>query len=167
MTDRLAGLTALSSRSNMAATPEMWQQALAEFHTAASGDALVLDKWFRVQAGSDGEGVLEQVEALTGHPDWSISNPNKVRALFGAFIRNIRHFHSSDGKGYAFIGSKIQELSRSNPQIAAGLTRLAFSQWDKYTEDRKVLMQRELEAILAIEGLSKDVYEIAAKSLAR
>ena len=101
------------------------------------------------------------------HPDFSLTNPNKVRALFGSFIRNSRHFHRRDGTGYAFIGERIRELSSTNPQIAAGLTRLAFSQYAKYPGGNRALMRAELEKILAVEGLSKDVYEIATKSLGK
>jgi len=141
-------------------------EALAAFYTQWQGDPLVVDKWLSLQATSRLPGALSNVQALTQHAAFSIKNPNKVRALIGAFCNgNPSQFHAADGGGYVFLAGHIINLDAMNPQVAARLTN-AFSQWRRYDEQRQGLMKLQMERVLAAPGLSRDVYEVLSKSLA-
>ncbi len=110
------------------------------------------------------EKTLDKVVHLTNNPSFSISNPNKVRALIGVFCSsNHVRFHDKNGSGYRFLADRIEELNAINPQIAARLVSPLIS-WRRYDSERQKLMQQELERILAIKNLSSDVYEIVSKS---
>jgi len=141
------------------------EESLAAFYEKWKQDPLVMDKWLAIQAGSSLPKTLENVKALTGHPAFSIKNPNKVRALIGAFSANAVRFHDANGEGYAFLGDRVLQIDAMNPQIAARLAA-AFTMWKRYDASRQALMKAQLERILSAPGLSKDVHEIAAKSLA-
>ena len=105
---------------------------LADFYQRWKGDQLVLDKWFTVQAVSKRQDTLEQVEQLTRHPDFSITNPNRVRSLVGAFCSaNPVRFHRADGAGYRFLTDRVLELDRLNPQVASRMLRL-MTRWRRY-----------------------------------
>ncbi|WP_455231815.1 aminopeptidase N [Geopseudomonas aromaticivorans] len=161
MTERLAALAVLvnSPFESEKAT------ALAKFADYFKDDALVMDQWFSVQAGSPLPGGLERVEALMHHPAFTLKNPNKVRALIGAFAnQNHVNFHRLDGAGYRFLADQIIALNALNPQIAARqLTPL--TRWRKFDSARQALMRGELERILASGELSSDVFEVVSKSL--
>ncbi|WP_255989982.1 aminopeptidase N [Chitinolyticbacter albus] len=158
MTDRLAALKALANREH----PEEFVEDFAQMW---QDDALVMDKWFTLQAISRREGARSRVEALMSHPAFSLKNPNKVRALISAFChQNLLHFHASDGYGYAFAADRIIELDRINPQIAARLAA-CFNRWTKLEPARRALMKGELERIAATAGLSPDTFEIVSKAL--
>src|SRR5690606_11963887 len=111
-------------------------------------------------------GGLERVKALMEHPAFNLKNPNKVRALIGAFAgQNLINFHQADGSGYRFLADIVIRLNVLNPQIAA--RQLApLTRWRKYDSARQALMRGELERILASGELSSDVYEVVSKSLA-
>jgi len=105
------------------------------------------------------------VTDLTHHESFSISNPNKVRALIGAFTHgNPAQFHATDGAGYTFLAEYVLRLDKLNPQISSRLVS-AFSLWKKYDEQRRQLMKAQLERIVSAPDLSKDVYEVVSKSL--
>ena len=161
MTERLAAMAVLvnSPFESEKAT------ALAKFADYFKDDALVMDQWFSVQAGSPLPGGLERVEALMHHPAFTLKNPNKVRALIGAFAnQNHVNFHRLDGAGYRFLADQIITLNALNPQIAARqLTPL--TRWRKFDSARQALMRGELERILASGELSSDVFEVVSKSL--
>src|SRR5690554_2827444 len=140
--------------------------ALAKFAEHFKDNPLVMDQWFSVQAGSPLPGGLERVKALMAHPAVNIKNPNKVRALIGAFAnQNHVNFHALDGSGYRFLADQVIALDGFNPQIAA--RQLApLTRWRRYSPARQALMRGELERILASGELSPDVYEVVSKSLA-
>ncbi|HXG81558.1 MAG TPA: DUF3458 domain-containing protein, partial [Sphingomicrobium sp.] len=161
MTDRMAALTAVNDL-DVSARREM----LDDFAKRFEKDALVLDKWLALEATSALPGTLDRVKELTAHPAFSIRNPNKVRALIGAFAGgNPIRFHTADGSGYRFLADKVLELDKLNPQTAAR-TLAPLRRWRKFDQGRQKLMRAELERILAEPKLSRDVYEIASKSLA-
>ncbi|MCK9530049.1 MAG: aminopeptidase N [Gammaproteobacteria bacterium] len=161
MTDALAALTALVHTAG----PEH-EEVLVAFYRRWRGDPLVLDKWFTLQATAPLPGTLARVRELTRHPDFNLKNPNRVRALIGAFSqRNPAQFHDVGGEGYALLAEHVLALDALNPQIAARLAG-PFTQWRRYDPTRQALMRRQLERLLAAPGLSADVYEIASKSLA-
>jgi aminopeptidase N len=161
MTDAMAALSVLVHTG----APEQ-HPALAAFYNRWREDPLVLDKWFAIQATSPIPGTLEAVRRLTEHPDFTLRNPNRVRAVVGAFCSgNPVRFHDRSGDGYAFLGEHVLELDRLNPQVAARLLT-PLTRWRRYDETRQGLMRAELERILETASLSKDVREIASKSLA-
>ena len=161
MTDVISALGCLSHTNS-----DDRVKAFDAFYNKWKSDALVLDKWLSLQAISSRESTLDDVKALTEHEAFTIKNPNRVRALLGAFTQeNPTGFHEKTGAGYAFIADKILELNALNPQVAARLLRTAFTQWRRYDVNRQGLMKEQLERIVASEGLSPDVYEIASKSL--
>lgn len=161
MTDSMGALFALNHSQH-----EARKQCLESFHDRWQQDSLVMDKWFSLQAMSQRSDTLERIQELMGHPLFSMKNPNKVRALIGAFAQaNPTGFHRKDGSGYRFLAERVIELDTMNPQVAARLVK-AFGRWRRYDADRQDMMQQELQRIMAHEGLSQDVYEIVAKSLA-
>ncbi|MGQ0675184.1 MAG: aminopeptidase N [Rhodospirillales bacterium] len=140
--------------------------ALDDFCAKWKDEPLVMDKWFQVQAMAPRPDALETVERLMRHPAFSIRNPNKVRALIGAFAQgNPVGFHRADGAGHRFLADRVIELNALNPQVAARMLG-AMTRWRRYQAKRAESMRRELERVAAAPGLSKDVFEIASKSLA-
>jgi aminopeptidase N len=160
MTDVLAALGVLSAVD----CPER-TAALAAFHAAWRGDALVLDKWFAIQAMSPLPDTLAAVRALAAHPDFDLRNPNRVRALVASFAANQVRFHDAAGGGYRFLADTIIRLDPSNGQIAARMVS-PLGQWRRVDAARQALMQAELRRILALPGLSTNTFEMASKSLA-
>ncbi len=160
MTDVMAALRALANNDC-----HERRDALAAFHKKWQGEPLVLDKWFALQATSRLPQTLAEVKALTRHPAFTLKNPNRVRALIGSFCTgNPARFHDRSGSGYAFLADQALKIDRLNPQVAARLVGV-LSLWRKYEARRQALMKRQLERILAAPALSRDVHEIASKSL--
>ncbi|MEZ2746471.1 aminopeptidase N [Halopseudomonas bauzanensis] len=162
MTDRQAALVALVNSPH----EQQKHAALEEFAQRWSDYPLVMDQWFSIQAASPLPGGLERVQGLMKHPAFTLRNPNKVRALIGAFAnQNLANFHRADGAGYRFIADRIIELNQLNPQIASRMLT-PLTRWRKFDEPRQLLMKAELARILASDDLSPDVYEVVSKSLA-
>ncbi|MDE8653736.1 aminopeptidase N [Novosphingobium album (ex Liu et al. 2023)] len=159
MTDRQGALMVLCGL----AVPER-EEALADFHARYHGNALVIDKWFSLQAGSLHPQVLDHVQALAGHPDFTMHNPNRVRALYMAFAVNPKGFHVADGEGYRIIGDLIRRLDPINPQTAARFVP-PLGRWRRIEPGRSAMMRAELERIAAAPSLSRDVLEQVTKSL--
>ncbi|MCO5786099.1 aminopeptidase N [Pseudomonas sp. G11-1] len=162
MTDRQAALVALVNSPH----EQQKHAALEEFAQRWNAYPLVMDQWFSIQAASPLPGGLERVQGLMKHPAFTLRNPNKVRALIGAFAnQNLANFHRADGAGYRFVADQIIELNRLNPQIASRMLT-PLTRWRKFDEPRQLLMKAELARILASDDLSPDVYEVVSKSLA-
>ncbi|MEW5790775.1 MAG: aminopeptidase N [Pseudomonadota bacterium] len=161
MTDAIGALSLLANSDSAERV-----EALAAFYERWRHDALVVDKWFTIQATAKLPGTLDEVKRLLQHPAFELKNPNKVRALIGAFAHgNPARFHDAGGAGYAFVAEQVLRLDPLNPQVAARLVA-ALSRWRRFDAGRQALMRAQLERILAAPSLSKDVYEIVAKSLA-
>nr|VFK62027.1 MAG: aminopeptidase N [Candidatus Kentron sp. UNK] len=161
MTDVLAALSLLAN-TDCAERGE----ALGIFETRWRHDSLVMDKWFATQAVSQLPNTLQTVRELTNHAAFSLKNPNKVRALIGAFCqRNQLRFHAADGDGYAFLVDQVLALDAMNPQIAARLLS-AFSRWRAFDPERQQSMRASIHKILTQPKLSRDTYEIASKMIA-
>jgi len=160
MTDRQGALGVLAN-GDAAERPE----AIEAFYERYRGNALVLDKWFSTQALSTRADTPEAVEALAKHPDFTLSNPNRLRSLVGAFSVNQRAFHDASGRGYRFLADMILAEDKLNPQTAAKLVP-PLGRWRRFDEGRAARMRAQLERIVATRGLSKDVFEQASKSLA-
>ena len=159
MTDRLAAFAALVD-SSLAER----QAILDDFLARWQDHPLVVDKWFTLQAQSHRETVFFEVEALLRHPAFTPHNPNRVRALLGAFAGgNLAGFHRADGGGYQLLAEQILALDARNPQVAARLAG-PFSRWRRLEPKRRNLMKQQLERLQGA-TLSRDLYEIVSKSL--
>ncbi|OYV33075.1 MAG: aminopeptidase N [Acidocella sp. 20-61-6] len=160
MTETLAALATLAE------TPGTQRDnAFAAFYAQWKDNRLVLDKWFSVQARSGAPDTLARVQSLTQHPDFDLRNPNRVRALIGAFAANPSKFHDASGAGYQLLADTVLRLDEINPQIAARLVT-AMGSWRRFTPARQNMMRAQLERILAKEKLSHNTYEMASKALA-
>jgi aminopeptidase N len=161
MTDAMAALACLA---NCAGAER--ERALSMFHDKWKDEALVLDKWFRVQATSDLPGALARVEKLVAHPAFDLRNPNRARSVLHAFATdNPLHFHAADGSGYRFIANHVIEIDRLNPQVASRLAR-AFDRWRKFDAGRQAHAREALTAVSQARGLSPDVAEVVNRALA-
>jgi aminopeptidase N len=159
MTDMIAGIAALSRMNS-----PLRDTAFAHFHDRFRGDPLVLDKWLALQAASPLAGAVAGVRALMKHPAFDIKNPNRVRALIGAFAGNHLRFHARDGQGYALVGETVRMLDGVNPQVAARMAG-AFENWRRYDSERQRLMRSEMETIAKMAGLSANLFEVTTKML--
>ncbi|HEX8401517.1 MAG TPA: aminopeptidase N [Allosphingosinicella sp.] len=160
MTHRQGALTALSGSN----APER-EAALNGFYQRYRDNPLVLDKWFTAQAMATRDDTVQVVQALARHPDFTLANPNRIRALVGAFAANQRAFNQASGEGYRFLTDMILAVDKLNPQTAARLVP-PLGRWRRFDEGRAGLMRTELQRIVDTPGLSKDVFEQASKSLA-
>ncbi|MBV9394578.1 MAG: DUF3458 domain-containing protein, partial [Methylobacteriaceae bacterium] len=161
MTDRVAALGVLCLVDG-----EAREEALEGFYKRHASDALVVDKWLTLQAMIPHSGTLERVRRLMRSDAFSMSNPNRVRALIGAFAAaNQRQFNAQDGSGYEFIAECVLLLDPKNPQVAARLLS-AFRTWRMMEPERRQLAQATLQRIQAARNLSPDVRDIVDRSLA-
>ena len=145
-------------------------EALIQLARVWSGQPLLMNKWFQLQATAiahPGEPpVVDRVRKLMRHPCFSLSNPNNVNALIRSFcVLNEAEFHRRDAGGYVFWIEQVRALDKINPTIAARIAR-ALDRWRKFTADRQAAMRAALQEIAAQRGLSRDVCEIVNKSLA-
>jgi aminopeptidase N len=165
MTEVIGALRVLLDAPAQEEAGKAGEQALAAFYRRWAGEPLVVDKWFALQAQSSRPDTLARVEALLEHPDFTLTNPNRVRALIGAFAAgNPVRFHAADGAGYRFLAERILELDPLNPQIASRLL-YPMTRWRSHEPGRAARMREQLERIGEVEGLSRDVYEVVSKSL--
>jgi aminopeptidase N len=167
MTDRLAALSALLNCQSLQGR-QAAQAALADFQQRFEHDALVMDKWFALQAtqrGSTQQPTLANVRRLLRHPAFTIKNPNRARALIFSFcVGNPAQFHLPDGSGYAFWTEQVLALDAINPQTAARLAR-ALESWRRFVPELQQPMQAALQTVAA-KATSGDVREIVGKALA-
>jgi len=159
MTDRQGALTTLV---NSDAAERI--AALDIFYNRYSDNALVLDKWFSTQALASRDDTPAVVAELARHRDFTLANPNRARSLVGAFSVNQRAFNVASGAGYRFVADQLIALDKLNPQTAAKLLP-PLGRWRRFDAARSALMRAELERIVAVPGLSKDMFEQASKSL--
>jgi aminopeptidase N len=159
MTETMAALALLVQHGAAGA-------ALAAFHERWRSDRLVVDKWFAVQAGLAPPGTaVETVAALAAHPDFDWRNPNRFRALVGAFAAgNTAGFHRADGAGYRMTADWLIRLDPVNPQTTARVAG-SFGAWRMFDAGRQALMRAELERLAAAPGLSRDTAEIVGRLL--
>ena len=163
MTDRFQALTALVSSGHALAQP-----ALSRFHALFKDDALVLDKWFALQAGSPDRGgnILPMVKQLLKHPDFSLKNPNRARSvIFSYCSANPGAFHRADAAGYVFWADRVLELDALNPQVAARLAR-ALDRWRKLAQPYRDAAREAIARVAAKPDLSNDVREVVTRALA-
>jgi aminopeptidase N len=159
MTDMIAGLAALTRMES-----PLRDKVFTHFHDRFRSDPLVLDKWMSLQAQAPLPDTVASVRALMKHPAFDLKNPNRVRALIGAFGANHLRFHDGSGGGYRLLGEVVRALDPINPQMAARLAG-AFESWRRYDPARQQKMRAELETILAQKGLSPNLFEVGSKIL--
>ncbi len=160
MTDSIGALIPLASCD----CPER-REALDDFYRRWQGDRLVVDKWFSLQATSILPGTLDEIQALLDHPAFELANPNRFRSLVGAFSQNNQvRFHDPEGAGYRFLGDQLLRLIPVNPQVSARLLA-PLTTWRRFEPGRSGLMKQQLQRILAVNDLPRDVYEVVTKSL--
>ncbi len=135
------------------------------FYQQWKDDDLVLDKWFAVQAQTPKVETVDVVKALAEHPDYSISNPNRMRSLLAPFaMLNQVGFHALSGEGYKFTADLVMQVDAINPQTAARMVS-PFNQFARFDQKRQAMMKAEMQRIMDRAGCSKDVYEIVSKGL--
>ena len=160
MTDQIAALSIIINSAN----PNK-PKALESFYQQWQNEALVIDKWFTLQACSSAKDTFKTVQSLMQHPAFQLSTPNRVRSLIGAFSQsNQLHFHAKNGQGYDYLADQVIALNSINPQVASRMVS-ALTQWNRFDQSRQSLMKAALEKITKTANISKDVYEIANKSL--
>jgi aminopeptidase N len=160
MTDRLAALMGLVNTGSKSA-----EQPLKKFYQDFKNEALVVDKWFSLQAVAEATNV-QAVRKLMSHPAFTLKNPNRARSLIFSFCNgNPAQFHAADGSGYAFWTEQVLALNKLNPQVAARLVR-TLDHWKKFQPALRKQMQAALQKVAATKGLSKDVHELVVKALA-
>ncbi|WP_125559275.1 aminopeptidase N [Pseudoalteromonas rubra] len=141
------------------------QLLLDDFDKQWQSDLLVMDKWFALQASRSDDNCIDNILSLYNHPCFDKANPNRVRALIGAFTRgNPRHFHRKDGRGYALLGDLIAELNQVNPQNASRIITPLLS-FKRFDDTRQGLMKAQLEKLARLPELSDDLYEKIDKAL--
>ncbi|MDP5103161.1 MAG: aminopeptidase N, partial [Erythrobacter sp.] len=159
MTDRQGALMVLCGLD----CPERAER-LASFYQRYTGNDLVIDKWFTLQALSLHPDVIAQVRKLAEHPDFTMKNPNRVRSLHMAFAGNPKGFHAVSGEGYRMVADVILALDPINPQTAARFVP-SLGRWRRIEPLRAALMKAELERIMASGKLSRDTFEQVSRSL--
>jgi len=162
MTDRFNALSALVTSGHALAA-----QALAQFHAMFKDEALVIDKWFSLQAASpDRSGnILPAVRQLMKHRDFSLKNPNRARSVISTYCGNAAAFHRADAAGYVFWSERVIELDAMNPQVAARLAR-ALDRWRKLAEPYRSAAREAISRVAAKTDLSKDTHEVVTRALA-
>ena len=161
MTEKFGALAALSILPGPAR-----EHAFDNFGRVYAAEPLILDKWFALQAQIGEPGTLDRVQALMRHHAFSLSNPNRIRALIGGFAANQTQFNRADGAGYEFLADVVLHLDGSNPQIAARLLT-ALRSWRSLEVRRRAVAEAALSRIAARETLSADVRDIVTRSLER
>jgi aminopeptidase N len=160
MTDRMAALGTLCLHD----TPKRLQ-ALDNFYARYASDALVVDKWFSLQATIPRPETLEKVHNLTAHPAFSFANPNRIRSLIGAFAQgNATQFNRADGAGYNFIADTVLALDPKNPQVSARLAT-AFRTWRTLEPGRRAKAEAALARVKSNPGISRDLADIVERAL--
>ena len=159
MTDRQGALMVLAGTDSAERTAR-----LLDFYNRFQGNALVIDKWFALQASSLHPNAIEHVKALADHPDFTLKNPNRVRSLYMAFAANPHAFHAENGEGYRIIADLILALDPINPQTAARFVP-PLGRWRRIEPGRAALMREQLERIAAAPKLSRVTYEQVSRSL--
>ena len=163
MTDRVAALAVLVQRFG---DSSQTKNALKAFEDRFGNDALVMDKWFIVQATQPGEGALARVRYLMTHKLFSLDNPNRTRGLIGAFSSgNQTGFNRADGEGYRFFAETILTVDKKNPQLAARLLT-AMRSWRSFEAVRREHAREALASIAVVKDLSADVSDIVQRTLA-
>ena len=138
--------------------------ALRCFHDRWREFPLVLEKWFMMESMSVVSGTIDRLKSLMNHPAFDENNPNKLRAVLGAFMNgNPVHFYAEDGSGYDFVGECLLDIDVRNPQLAARMA-LPLTRVAQYAPWRQAQMMVALQKVQN-KALSKDLREVVDKAL--
>jgi aminopeptidase N len=160
MTDQIAALADIVNYPHPAK-----DRCLASFYQKWQSEALVIDKWFAIQSASPMPDAFSKVISLTAHPAFDLATPNRVRAVIGSFTQaNPIHFHASNGQGYEFLANHVIALDILNPQVASRMLG-PLTSWRRFDPSRQNMMKNQLERVMNSPAISRDVYEVASKSL--
>ncbi|MDP2438080.1 MAG: aminopeptidase N C-terminal domain-containing protein, partial [archaeon] len=161
MTDSLAALS-----SSVAASLPSRDELLDHFEKRWHSEALVLDKWFSLNAAIlPVASAIPRIQTLMEHPSFSLNNPNRVYSLIGSFASgNPAAFHSLDGTGYAFLGDVLLKLDDINPQTTSRLVD-PLLRWKRYGPQRGQLMLAQLKRLSIKVNLSSDLSEKLHKAI--
>jgi aminopeptidase N len=160
MTDQIAALANIVNHPHPSK-----DKCLAQFYQKWQPEALVIDKWFAIQSASPMPDTFATVVSLTGHPAFDLATPNRVRAVIGSFTQaNPLHFHAINGQGYEFLADQVITLNILNPQVASRMLG-PLTSWRRFDSIRQKLMKTQLERVMNSPAISRDVYEVASKSL--
>ncbi|WP_411727876.1 aminopeptidase N [Methyloglobulus sp.] len=160
MTDKIAALANIVNYPHPAK-----EECLANFYQKWQSEALVIDKWFAIQSASPMPDAFATVRSLTAHPAFDLATPNRVRAVIGSFTQaNPLHFHAINGQGYEFLANHVIALDVLNPQVASRMLG-PLTSWRRFDSTRQNLMKTQLERVMNSPAISRDVYEVASKSL--
>ena len=160
MTDQIAALANIVNHPHPAK-----EKCLADFYQKWQAEALVIDKWFAIQSSCPLPNTFDTVVSLTGHPAFDLATPNRVRAVIGSFSQaNPVNFHASNGQGYEFLADQVIALNILNPQVASRMLG-PLTSWRRFDENRQSRMKTQLERVMNSPAISRDVYEVASKSL--
>ncbi len=160
MTDQISALSVIVNSKHPSK-----DTCLKDFYLQWQKQDLVIDKWFSLQATSIMPNTFEVIKKLMRHEAFDLKTPNRVRALIGAFSQaNPLHFHAENGQGYQFLADQVIALNALNPQVASRMLG-ALTHWRRFDEKRQQLMKQQLERIIHTPDISKDVFEVASKSL--
>lgn len=159
MTDTLGALRAAQNTN-------VFDELMATFESKWNHNSLVLDKWFALHATQAKDDIFATITMLCEHPQFTMGNPNRVRAVIGSFaFYNSEKFHALDGSGYKFVTDYLMKLDAINPQVASRIVT-PLTQWHNYALEHQVVMKQQLGRLLNHKGLSNDVFEKVSKSLA-
>ncbi|MCH2055080.1 MAG: aminopeptidase N [Thalassotalea sp.] len=162
--DRYAGATDMTTKLGALQSAVKYDVMLADsllekFELEFTQDTLVMDKWFSLQANVQSDDMFERLTSLMKRDDFSLKNPNRARALIGAFVmQNANYFHRNDGAGYRFLADNIIEMDKLNPQVASRLIT-PLIQFKAFDSHHQTLMVSELKRISTQSNLSRDLVE--------
>jgi len=161
MTDRFSAL----SSAVIVGTPES-AAMLEDFRSRFTADPLVYDKWLGLNAAAPQDTTLERVRAILADPSFPKNNPNRLRALVGAFAAgNAVQFSRADGEGFRFVTEFVTDVDKRNPQVAARVLT-AFRTWRNYEPTRRGAAESALQALRESGGLSRNTTDILERTLA-
>ncbi|MFC4699473.1 aminopeptidase N [Glaciecola siphonariae] len=162
MTDKLALLKAAQQ-----ADINAFDALMIDFEEEFGHDAVVMDKWFALHATAPRDDILSRLDLLQAHSQYSVKNPNKVRALIGSFaFYNTQGFHAADGSGYKYVVDFLMKLDAINPQVASRIIT-PLLQMNRYESTYKSLIESQLSRLFTQKNLSKDLFEKLSKTLAQ
>lgn len=164
MTARMGALSVLADDMNGDTQRLKRDEIFTDFYNRFKTEALVINKWFALQASADRADCHAHIERLMQRDDFSWTNPNRLRSLIGSFAGNSYYFHYEDGRGYKMIADAVIKLNAINPSVGARLVN-SLKEWKKYDEHRQMHMKQQLERILNTPNLSNHIYEIVSKAL--
>jgi aminopeptidase N len=140
-------------------------EAISQFYQQWRHERLVIDKWFSLQVSTcPASQAVSVARNLLKHPDFTLRNPNRFRALVGALAMTPAAFHQADGSAYALVVDQLIALDDINPQLCARMTTV-FETWRRYDGARQELISAALCRLAAKPNLSRDTKEMVTRLL--